>query len=147
MSERCRCRLLSRQKNKSDNLPGQDAMESNYPDLLGQLQQLAQRQEADQSGESAAEQRQSRPRVRVIANLPFSITSELLKLLLPLGDQVSHLYLLLEVCCPHAADWACFSVRLDGPGHTLALSVRASLLLALKADSCLCYPAAWSIHW
>ena len=41
---------------------------------------------------------QPRARVKLIANLPFSITSELLKLLLPHGDLISHLYLLLEVC-------------------------------------------------
>ena len=83
--------LLARPAGAETGLP-QDAMESNYPRLLEQLQQLAcaQRQEASGGAET-------RPRARVIANLPFSITSELLKQLLPLGDQISHLYLLLEV--------------------------------------------------
>ena len=37
-------------------------------------------------------------RVKVIANLPYYITTEILKILLPLGSQVSELFLMLQVC-------------------------------------------------
>lgn len=39
-----------------------------------------------------------RPRIIIVANLPFYITKDFLQMLLPMGDIVSHVYLLLQVC-------------------------------------------------
>ncbi len=38
-----------------------------------------------------------RPRIIIVANLPFYITKDFLQMLLPMGDIVSHVYLLLQV--------------------------------------------------
>ena len=41
----------------------------------------------------------SRPgsRVKVVANLPFNITTDILKILLPMGDVIAELFVMLQV--------------------------------------------------
>ena len=40
---------------------------------------------------------QSRSKQKVVANLPFNITTDVLKLLLPLGDVISEIFVMLQV--------------------------------------------------
>ena len=61
----------------------------------------------------------ARPQVKVVANLPYNITKELLVLLLPLGDVVSELHIMIqhEVAerltqrTPGTPDWRSMNVR------------------------------------
>lgn len=36
---------------------------------------------------------------KVVANLPYNLTKSILRRLLPLGDHITHLYLMLQVPC------------------------------------------------
>jgi len=44
-----------------------------------------------------AAHRQPGSRVKVVANLPFNITTDILKILLPMGDIVAELFVMLQV--------------------------------------------------
>lgn len=68
--------------------------EPSLPDLICALHCLLQ------EGNAAAAT--GKKRAKVVANLPFNLTKSMLRRLLPLGDHISELYLMVQVhmCLP-----------------------------------------------
>lgn len=55
-----------------------------------------QGQQQDSSASSSSSQTQSRSKVKVVANLPYNITKDFLLALLPRGDVVSELSIMIQ---------------------------------------------------
>lgn len=73
-----------------------DALRANIPELIDELHALhAAACSAD--GTSDTSQDASPPsRIKIVANLPYYITTDLLKILLPMGDKVEHVAFMLQ---------------------------------------------------
>jgi 16S rRNA (adenine1518-N6/adenine1519-N6)-dimethyltransferase len=69
-------------------------------------------------------------RVRIVANLPYYITTELLKQLLPLGDKIESLLLLLQ-------DEVAQRLTTEHPGSFLLATLSTRITIVLFEAMCL----------
>ncbi|KAL4434459.1 hypothetical protein ABPG75_000900 [Micractinium tetrahymenae] len=94
------------QQQQQQQYPGEQAVVSQQQESPvlppSERQQQQQPPEQQQQQQAVGEQR----KIKVVANLPYYITKDLLVKMLPLGDDVSALYLMLQPC-PGRTRWAC----------------------------------------